>query len=120
MEVTSSAPQPPQPPDVPEVDVLTAHTRQRAGALLIDVRRDDEWANGHAPGAVLMPLEALDPGTVPVERAVLVICRSGRRSAEASRRLLDAGRDATNVGGGMIAWQAAGLTVVTDPSGDIP
>jgi len=81
------------------------------GALLLDVRDLDEWAAGHAPGAVHVPLGQLDPATLPRDRVVVAICRSGNRSDTAARWLVAAGLDVRNLAGGMKAWAADGHSV---------
>ena len=96
-----------------EVDVREADRLARIGqVLLLDVREADEWAAGHAPAAVHLPLADALPGAVPNGRPVLAICRSGNRSGQAAAALAAAGRDVRNVTGGMKAWAAAGLPVV--------
>jgi rhodanese-related sulfurtransferase len=84
------------------------------GALLLDVREPHEWQAGHAPEAVHLPLGLLEPGAVPGAGPVLVICRSGNRSAYATAALRSVGREAFNVAGGMQAWSQAGRPVVRD------
>jgi len=97
-----------------EIDVQHAARLTEAGeALLLDVREDDEWAAGRAPGAEHVPLGSLQPGAVPTDRPVLALCRSGNRSGKAAQALAAAGVDVRNVTGGMKAWAAAGLPVVT-------
>lgn len=88
-----------------------------SGALLVDVREPAEWASGHAPGAVHMPLGQLDPATVPPDRVVIAVCRSGNRSGTAATQLAAAGVDVRNMAGGMAAWASSGLPVVTDDGG---
>lgn len=89
-----------------------------AGTTLLDVREDDEWVAGHAPGAVHVPmsafLERLDQ--VP-DGPLAVVCRVGGRSAQVTAYLVGQGRDAVNVTGGMLAWEAAGRPVVADGPG---
>ena len=97
-----------------EVDSAEAHRLMEHGAILLDVREDEEWAAGHAPDAAHMPLSVLEPPAVPEGQPVLTVCRSGRRSAQARAALSAAGRHAINVAGGMEAWRDAGLPVVTD------
>ncbi len=99
-----------EPDDVtlPSVDVLTAANRP-AGVALLDVREQAEWSSGHAPGAIHQRLGAVDPESVRDYDAVYVMCRSGNRSATATRRLRDAGIDAHNVTGGIVAWAKARL-----------
>ena len=91
------------------------------GAWLLDVREDDEWAAGHAPGATHIPLG--DLGTrateVPRDTTIYVICRAGGRSARATLALVGSGWDAVNVAGGMQDWAAAGRPMITD-SGSEP
>lgn len=102
----------------PAVGEVTAVDAARAATddsvLLLDVREDDEWAAGHAPGALHMPLSALDAAAVPSDRPVVAVCRSGNRSGQAAAVLAVAGVDVVNMTGGMKAWSQAGLPVVTD------
>ena len=90
------------------------------GAWLLDVREDDEWAAGHAPGARHIPLGELGARTaeVPQGQAVFVICRSGTRSGRAAQALTGAGWQAINVAGGMQDWAAAGRPMITDSGAD--
>ncbi len=91
------------------------------GAVLLDVRENDEWAAGHAPGAVHVPMgqipQQIDElaSTFP-DRPVHVVCRSGARSARVTAYLAQAGWDAVNVDGGMRAWAAAGRPMVAESS----
>jgi rhodanese-related sulfurtransferase len=83
--------------------------------VLLDVREPDEWAAGHAPGAIHVPLSEV--GTSAVRFAgqeVLTVCRSGGRSAKAAEALARAGVAVRNVAGGMTAWAAGGLPVQAD------
>ena len=90
-----------------------------ADTVLLDIRENDEWAAGHAPGAVHVPmgqvtrrLEEID-AALP-DRPVRVVCRTGARSARVTAYLRQAGWEAVNVDGGMRAWAAAGRPMVTD------
>lgn len=87
-----------------------------AGGRLLDVREDYEWDAGHAEGALHIPLgelpdrlEELDP-----DEDLLVICRTGGRSARAAQWLVAHGYSAFNVAGGMDAWLTAGLPLVAE------
>ena len=84
--------------------------------LLVDVREDDEWAAGRAPGAVHLPMSSLPARLVelPEDRPVAVVCRSGHRSAQVTAYLVAHGRSARNVDGGMAAWAALGLPMEAD------
>lgn len=98
------------------VDVNKAAEMQKQGALLLDVRDPDEHAEGHAPQSMNIPLGRLHTRRGELEawrnKPVVVICRSGRRSARAVEDLNAAGfSQAFNVEGGMLAWEAAKLPV---------
>ena len=81
---------------------------------MLDVRNPDEYVDGHVPGAVLLPLPELGERWEEVpEGEVLVICKSGARSATAVKALNGAGRTTINVAGGTMAWIDAGHPVVT-------
>src|SRR5688572_1633540 len=91
-----------------------AFTRQQAGAWLVDVRDDHERALGMARGArgiARNVLEADPAAALPDPDAeVLLICQSGRRSAFVVETLRAKGyRNIASVGGGTVAWAAAGL-----------
>jgi rhodanese-related sulfurtransferase len=89
-------------------------------AWLLDVREDDEWAAGHAPGARHIPLGDLGGRVteVPQDELIYVICRSGSRSGMAAQALAGAGWRTVNVAGGMQEWAAAGRAMVTDSGSD--
>ena len=91
-----------------------------ANTTLLDVREDDEWAAGHAPNALHIPLGDLAArlGELPADNALYVVCRGGGRSARATAFLNANGWDATNVGGGMGAWHAAGKPMTAETGAD--
>lgn len=98
-----------------EVIPQEAACLQDQGAALLDVRKDDEWAAGHAPEAVHVPLADVSAAASRFDgQQVLAVCRSGGRSAKAAEVLAEAGIDVRNVAGGMTAWAEAGLPVVRD------
>lgn len=102
------------PSSTDAIEPAEARQHQTEGALLIDVREPDEWAAGHAPKARHIPLGQLEQqlGTLPRNRELLFICRSGARSAQAMATARRAGlTTARNVRGGLLAWQRAGLPV---------
>jgi len=99
------------PQDLPttSVDQVTVD------AVLLDVREDDEWAAGHAPQAIHIPLGELAEriGEVPQDSGeVYVVCRMGGRSARATMYLNQSGWDAVNVAGGMQVWHQQGFPLV--------
>ncbi|MFC4553645.1 rhodanese-like domain-containing protein [Georgenia faecalis] len=80
------------------------------GWALLDVREQDEWDAGHAPDAVHIPLGELPARVDELPEAdLIVVCRSGGRSARATAWLARAGFEARNLDGGMKAWERAGL-----------
>ncbi len=88
------------------------------GSRVVDVREPDEYAEGHVPGAVPVPL-----GTVPDrldafrgDGTTYVICRSGSRSMQACEYAAAQGIDVANVAGGTMAWIASGRDVSTGPA----
>lgn len=103
--------------DVSPAEALAAVDRGRA--LLVDVREPHEWQSGHAPKARHIPLGQLAhrADELPQGREVLLVCRSGNRSARAARMLADRCPDVANVRGGMAAWAAEGLPVVAEGGG---
>lgn len=96
------------------VSPARAKELQDAGALLIDVRESHEYKAGHAPGAKLISLGVLERRLkeIPKEREILVICQSGMRSEQATKLLASNGYNVTNVSGGMVNWQRAGMKVI--------
>jgi rhodanese-related sulfurtransferase len=89
-------------------DLAAAHD---AGEVtLIDVRNPDEYAEGHIPGAHLIPLPELADrlAEVPTERQVHVVCQSGGRSAQGAELLGQHGINAVSVTGGTKDWIASG------------
>jgi rhodanese-related sulfurtransferase len=91
--------------NVPEVTVSDIP----ADATLLDVREQDEWDAGHAPGALHIPMGEVAGRLAELPDAPLhVICRMGGRSARVTQYLNANGWDAVNVGGGMTSWAAEG------------
>lgn len=77
--------------------------------ILLDVRTKEEFADGHIPGAVLLPYDAITEKTARMaipskERVIIVYCRSGRRSAIAAETLKDLGYRTVWDLGGIIRW----------------
>ncbi|MEG3191056.1 MULTISPECIES: molybdopterin-synthase adenylyltransferase MoeB [Novilysobacter] len=100
-----------------------AFRRQRAGAVLIDVRESHERAAGHAAdarGIAKGELEADPQASLPArDTDVLLICQSGARSLQAAHSLTAAGYTrVASVEGGTAAWMAASLPIVRPEGGD--
>ena len=103
--------------DTPEIDVDQLAERLEAGqGVLVDVRQPEEWVDAHIDGAVLVPLGDLPDRVdeLPTDRELMVICRSGNRSAVATNALNASGREAVNVAGGMLAWIDSGRQIARD------
>lgn len=105
--------------EVPEIDVAELARRWADGATVIDVRRRDEYEEGHVPGARLVTLDEVPSrqAELPAESELLIICKSGARSHKAAEFLRQQGVEAVNVAGGTMAWIEAGHPTVT---GDRP
>ena len=77
--------------------------------IILDVRRQDEYDSGHIPGAICVPNETIGTADIPElpdkSQLILVYCRSGRRSKEASQKLADMGYTNITEFGGIIDWK---------------
>jgi rhodanese-related sulfurtransferase len=109
---------------VPEADETSAGQLELApervkelldagGATLVDVREDTEWEAGRVPGALHIELNELTSRAeeVPKERTAVFYCRTGNRSAMAAEAFAQAGWDAHNMAGGLVAWVEQGLEI---------
>ncbi|HNV12052.1 MAG TPA: rhodanese-like domain-containing protein [Propionibacteriaceae bacterium] len=92
-------------------------------AVLLDVREPNEYAAGHAPGAVSVPMGELRARILDIpprgEDALLVVCRSGARSQKVAEYLASLDIPAINVIGGTTAWAQSGRPLVSE-TGDEP
>ncbi|HTJ37427.1 MAG TPA: rhodanese-like domain-containing protein [Dactylosporangium sp.] len=89
-------------------------------AYILDVREADEWAAGHAPDAVHVPMMQIPAriDEIPEDRDVVVVCRVGGRSAQVVAFLQQNGRERTiNLDGGMQMWEAAGRPMTSEDGG---
>ncbi len=89
---------------------------QKGDILLVDVREADEFAAGHVPGAVNMPLSTMTPAALPKPdgKKVVIMCRSGNRTARLAAQLPGIGRgDVAEYSGSWLDWTARGGKVVT-------
>jgi rhodanese-related sulfurtransferase len=97
-------------PQAPQLGAFEARDALAAGATAVDVREPDEWAAGRLPGSTWIPLGELGARLDDLPDGPLVIvCRSGSRSAMVADALVGMGRDARNLAGGLKLWAAAGL-----------
>ena len=97
-----------------EVSVSEAAKKRDAGAFILDVRTPEEWNEYHVPGSTLIPIDQLSNrvAEVPKDKEVVVVCRSGNRSATGRDVLLKAGYpQVTSLAGGLKSWRDAGKPV---------
>lgn len=90
---------------------LAARLAGANAPLVIDVRTPEEFAQGHVPGAVLIPHDQLAQrlAEIPADRELVLYCHSGRRAILAERVLNENGRQVSQLDGSWLGWQAAGL-----------
>lgn len=102
-------------PSAPSISPQEAFRRLQEDrrVILVDVRQPLETQSGIVPGSVLIPLTEFGRRMteLPRDRPILTICRSSHRSPIAAKQLKEAGYQVTNVSGGMMAWQKAGLPI---------
>lgn len=86
------------------------------GTVILDVREADEWNDGHAPGALHIPMVDVPArmDEIDIDAEVYVLCRSGGRSITVVTYLNEVGFEAVCVSGGMVAWQKSGRPLVAD------
>lgn len=96
----------------PEISI-EAHAAQRAAGTTVDVRERVEFAYGHVPGAVWIPMGQLASRLRELDqsRPVHVLCTTGNRSKAMADLLVAAGLDAASVATGTAGWVAAGHPV---------
>ena len=106
--------------DLPETAVSALPDPLPADLHVLDVREPAEWITGHIEGAQHIPLMQLVErlAEVPADQPVLVVCRVGSRSAQATAFLNSQGRDAQNLAGGMVEWEAARRPMTSETGAD--
>ena len=91
------------------MDAAVKMMKDEKNYIILDVRRPDEYAEGHIPGAINVPNEEI--GTAEIAelpdkaQLILVYCRSGRRSKEASEKLVKLGYTNIVEFGGILDWK---------------
>ena len=97
------------------MDEAVTMMAQESGYIILDVRRPDEFAAGHIPGAINVANETIGTAEIPKlpdkNQLILVYCRSGRRSKEASEKLVKLGYTNIVEFGGILDWKGE---IVTD------
>ena len=96
------------------MDEAVAMMEQENGYIILDVRRPDEFAAGHIPNAINVPNESIGTSEIPElpdkDQLILVYCRSGRRSKEASEKLVKLGYTNIVEFGGILDWKGETVT----------
>lgn len=91
------------------MDEAVEMMKKESGYIILDVRRPDEYADGHIPGAINLPNEDIGAAEIPElpdkAHLILVYCRSGRRSKEASEKLVKLGYTNIVEFGGILDWK---------------
>ena len=96
---------------VPSVQPSEVAARVAEGWMLLDVRTDDEWAEGRIAGSVHIPMDQLMQRLDEVDEQVVCVCAVGARSARVAQFLNAEGREAVNLDGGLHAWATSGLPI---------
>jgi rhodanese-related sulfurtransferase len=91
------------------MDEAVEMMKKESGYIILDVRRPDEYAEGHIPGAINLPNEDIGVAEIPElpdkSQLILVYCRSGRRSKEAAEKLVKLGYTNIVEFGGILDWK---------------
>jgi len=90
-----------------------------SNVVILDVRKADEFAEGHIQGAILIDQFQSDfielaKAKLPKDKKIAIYCRSGRRSANAASKLTDVGYKCVNLKGGILAWKEANMPVIKE------
>ncbi len=102
--------------EVPTIEVAQVPDPIPEGVTVLDVREPIEWQHGRIDGAVHIPLTQLPDRVVelPPSQQLLVVCKVGGRSSQATAFLREKGYEAVNLAGGMLDWSDAGRPMVGD------
>lgn len=102
--------------EVPTIEVAQVPDPVPAGVTVLDVREPIEWRHGRIDGAVHIPLTELPAraSELPTDQQLLVVCKVGGRSSQATVFLREKGFEAFNLLGGMIDWVDAGRPMVAE------
>jgi rhodanese-related sulfurtransferase len=105
--------------EVPTIEVAQVPDPIPEGVTVLDVREPLEWHHGRIDGALHIPLTQLPDraAELPVDQQLLVVCKVGARSSQATAFLREKGFEAINLAGGMVDWVAAGRPMVGDGEG---
>jgi rhodanese-related sulfurtransferase len=97
---------------LPTVTAADVPAKLAEGWTLLDVRTDEEWAEGRIEGATHIPMDQVMGRLDEVGDRVVCVCHLGGRSARVTQYLLGQGKEAVNLDGGVDAWAAQGRPLV--------
>ena len=90
-----------------------------SNVVILDVRKADEFAEGHIKGAILIDQFQSDfveqaKAKLPMDKTIAIYCRSGRRSAKAAGKLVDVGYKCVNLKGGILVWKEENMPIMKE------
>ena len=97
---------------LPSVTPAEVAAKLDQGWMLLDVRTDEEWAEGRIEGATHIPMDQVVSRLDEVGDRVVCVCHLGGRSARVTEYLLAQGKDVVNLAGGVDAWESQGRPLV--------
>ena len=96
------------------MDEAVTMMKEESGYIILDVRRPDEFTDGHIPNAINVPNESIGTSDIPElpnkDQLIMVYCRSGRRSKEAAEKLTKLGYTNIVEFGGILDWKGEIVT----------
>ena len=106
--------------EVPTIEVAQVPDPVPEGVTVLDVREPIEWRHGRIDGSMHIPLTQLPDraNELPVGQQLLVVCKIGSRSSQATAFLREKGHEAINLAGGLLEWVEAGRPMVADEGDD--
>lgn len=106
--------------EVPTIEVAQVPDPLPQGVTVLDVREPVEWRHGRIDGSLHIPFTQLAAraSELPVGQQLLVVCKMGGRSSQATAFLREKGHEAINLAGGLLDWAEAGRPMVADGGGD--
>jgi rhodanese-related sulfurtransferase len=93
----------------PAITPADVYAKRAEGWMLLDVRTEEEWAEGRIEGSVHIPMDQVTGRLDEIGERVVCICAVGARSERVALFLNAHGKEAVNLDGGLYAWAGAGL-----------
>lgn len=105
--------------EIPQLEPSEAARLRENGSILLDVRTNEEFIAGHIDDVVFITLSEIEARAQELDPEIplIALCRAGGRSQAAAELLAARGFTVSNMSGGMQAWEAAGLDLVTSDGG---